>query len=58
MPQRFYSDNDTDTPADALKAVGLAEVLRAWLIKLERPDTNVTIKDRGGYYEILLPSAI
>ncbi len=58
MPQRFYSDNDTDTPADALKAVGLAEVLRAWLIKLERPDTNVTIKDRGGYYEILLHSSI
>ncbi|HEU5199972.1 MAG TPA: hypothetical protein VFU32_10055 [Ktedonobacterales bacterium] len=58
MPQRFYSDNDTDTPADALKAVGLAEVLRAWLIKLARPDTSVTIKDRGGYYEISLPSAI
>src|SRR5579885_1667265 len=58
MPKVFFSDNDTDTPADALKAVGLAEVLRAWLIKLERPDTNVFIKDCGGYYEILLPSAI
>ena len=58
MPKVFFSDNDTDTPADALKAVGLAEVLRAWLIKLERSDTNVFIKDCGGYYEIVLPSAI
>ncbi len=58
MPKVFYSDNDTDTPADALKAVGLAEVLRAWLERLERPDARVTIKDHGGYYEILLPSAL
>lgn len=58
MPKQFYSDNDTGTPADALKAVGMAEVLRAWLEKLGRDNLHVTIKDHGGYYEIVLPSAL
>jgi hypothetical protein len=58
VPKYFYSDNDTGTSADALKAVGLAEVLRAWLEKLERDNLNVTIRDHGGYYEIVLPSPL
>jgi hypothetical protein len=53
MPNRFYSDNDTGTPADALKAVGLAEVLMAWLDRLGRAST-VIIEDKGGYYELSL----
>jgi hypothetical protein len=58
MSAVFFSDNDTNTPADALKAIGLAEVLHAWLEKLERDDLSVTITDRGGYYEIRLPSPL
>lgn len=58
MPKDFYSDNDTGTPADALKAIGLAEVLRAWLIALERADRQVTIQDCGSYYQLTLPGAI
>jgi hypothetical protein len=59
MPKLFYSDNDTGTPADALKAIGLAEVLRAWLeVGLKRADRRVTIQDCGSYYQLTLPSSI
>ncbi len=58
MPQRFFSDNDTGTPADVLKAVGLAEVLQSWLTALGRDDRRVTLQDCGSYYQITLPSAI
>jgi hypothetical protein len=57
MQQRFYSDNNTGTPADALKAVGLAEVLAAWLDRLGR-DSKVIIKDKGGYYELSLSEGV
>jgi hypothetical protein len=58
MPKHFYSDNDTGTPADALKAIGLAEVLQAWLEALQRPDRTVAIQDCGSYYQLTLPTAI
>src|SRR5579859_7652422 len=58
MPQQFFSDNDTGTPADALKAIGLAEVLQAWLEALGRDDRRVTLQDCGSYYQITLPRAI
>ncbi len=57
MPDHFYSDNDTGTPADALKAVGLAEVLAAWLDKLGRVST-IIIEDKGGYYELSLAPGV
>lgn len=56
MPKVFFSDNDTGTPADALKAVGLAEGLAAWLDKLGRA-SKVIIEDKEGYYELSLPDS-
>ncbi len=58
MPQQFYCENDTSTAADALKAIGLAEVFHAWLKVLGREDRQVFVKDCGGYYQISLPSPI
>lgn len=52
----FYSDNTTNTFADALQAVGLAEILYSWLSSLERRVTPIRINDCGGYYRIELPS--
>lgn len=59
MPIRyFYSDNDTDTFADVLKAVGLAEVLRALLRTLDLAADPITIEDKGGYYCIGIPHSL
>lgn len=58
MSQQFFSENDTNTSADALKAIGLAEVFHAWLKVLGREDRQVYVKDCGGYYKISLPSPI
>lgn len=56
--QRFYSDNDAGTFADALKAIGLAETVYAWLDHLGRDASPVTIEDRSGYYVVTAPSAL
>jgi hypothetical protein len=56
MPKRhLYSDKDTGTFADALKAVGLAEVLRAWLRHLDFSAEPIVIEDKGAYYRIEIP---
>lgn len=54
----FYSDNTTNTYADALQAVGLAEVLYGWLALLGRRATPIRINDCGSYYRIELPSSL
>lgn len=51
----FYTDNDTDSLADALKAAGVAEALRSWLRVLDLPMTPIIIEDKGGYHQITLP---
>jgi hypothetical protein len=58
LSQRFYSDNDTGTFADTLKAIGLAEVLASWLRHLERDADGIVIEDKGAYYQIELPSPV
>jgi hypothetical protein len=57
MPNVFYSDNDTGTPADALKSVGLAELLRECLGRLGR-DSTIFIEDKGGYYELTFAEGV
>ncbi len=54
----FYSDSDTGTFADALKAVGLAEVLRAWLLHIELEAVPIVIEDEGSHYRIALPVSL
>jgi hypothetical protein len=54
----FYSDNDTGTFADPLKAVGLAEVLRGWLGALRHDAEPIHIEDKGAYYRIELPLSL
>src|SRR5579862_5210132 len=56
--QEFFSDNDTETMADALKAIGLAEVFRAWFGAIGRPQAPITIVDRESHYTITLPSPL
>jgi hypothetical protein len=59
MPgQTFYSDNDSGTMADVLKAVGLAEVFGAWLDALGRDHTLIFIEDHGTHFQIHLPSSL
>lgn len=58
MATDFYSDNDSDSLADALKAVGLAQAYRAWLIQLGRASTPIKIVDYGQYHLITLPAAL
>lgn len=52
----LFSDNDTGTFADALKAAGLAEVLAIWLRRLGRDAGGIVIEDKGAYYQIEIPS--
>ncbi|MGH2502667.1 MAG: hypothetical protein ACRDID_09150, partial [Ktedonobacterales bacterium] len=52
----FYTDNDTESLADALKAVGVAQALRGWLRALQRASTPILIEDKGGYHQITLPA--
>lgn len=54
----FYADNTTNTFADALQAVGLAEALFTWLTRLERRATPIRIRYCGSYYRIELPSPL
>ncbi|HUY77818.1 MAG TPA: hypothetical protein VMV29_13685 [Ktedonobacterales bacterium] len=56
--QYLYSDNDTDTFADTLKAVGVAEVSRAWLRRLGRDVAGITLEDKGDYFSIALPAQL
>lgn len=51
----FYTDNDTDSLADALKAAGVAETLRSWLRALGMATTPIIIEDKGAYHQITLP---
>ena len=53
--QTFYSDNDSETMADALKAVGLAEVFRAWLGALGRDQAPIIVENHESHYTITLP---
>ncbi|HEU5349368.1 MAG TPA: hypothetical protein VFU63_12230 [Ktedonobacterales bacterium] len=54
----FYADKTTNTFADALQAVGLAEALYAWLSQLGRPNSPIRINDCGGYYRIDFPAPL
>lgn len=54
----FYSNNTTNTYADALQAVGLAEALYSWLTCLGRRATPIRISDCGSYYRIELPTLL
>ncbi len=56
--QEFFSENDSETMADALKAVGLAEVFRAWLGALGRDQARIEIVDHESHYTIKLPSPL
>lgn len=56
--QTFYSDNDSGTMADVLKAVGLAEVFGAWLGALGRDQAPIMIEDYGTHFQIHLPSLL
>lgn len=51
----WFSDNDTGTLADALKAVGLAETLYTWLDRLGSDASPITIQDHGGYFVVTTP---
>ena len=52
----FYTDNDTESLADALKAAGVAQALRGWLGALHRASAPIQIEDKGGYHQITLPA--
>lgn len=54
----FYADNTAGTFADALTAVGLAETLYTWLNQLSRDASPITIRDRGGYFLVTIPSLL
>ena len=54
----FYTDNDTASLADALKAVGVAQALRSWLRALHRASEPILIEDKGGYHQITLPASL
>ena len=56
--ERFFSDNNTGTMADPLKAVGAAEVLKVWLACLKLRTEPIVLLDRDAYYEIKLPVAL
>jgi hypothetical protein len=56
--QTFYSDNDSGTMADIFKAVGLAEVLAAWLKALGREPAPLWIEEQGPHVLIRLPSSL
>jgi hypothetical protein len=56
--QTFYSDNDTGTFADVLKAVGLAEVIATWLHRLGHDAGGIVIENMGADYQIELPSPL
>jgi hypothetical protein len=58
MPTTLFSDNDSGTMADLLKAVGLAEVAQAWLLRSAGSAEHITLRDCGGYYQIELPAAL
>jgi len=60
MPNVFFSDNISGTMADALKAVGLAEVLSMMVERLRDADTaaRVVLRDCGAYYQIELPISV
>jgi hypothetical protein len=59
MPKTFFSDNDTGTMADNLKALGLAEVLFTCTLQLGGREADTpTIRDCGGYFAIELASPI
>ncbi len=60
IQQRYYlySDNDTDTFADALKAAGVAEVAYVWLRRLGRSAEGIALEDLGDYFRIALPAPL
>ncbi len=58
MPTTFFSDNDSGTLADLLKAVGLAEVLQTWLLRHTGRAAHITLRDCGGWYQIELPTPL
>ena len=51
----YYSTSDTGTYADALKSIGLAETLYAWLDHAGLDASPITIQDHGGYYVVTTP---
>src|SRR5690348_4033565 len=56
--QTFYSDNDSGTMADILKAVGVAEIFGAWLGVLGRDQAPIIIEDHSTHFQIHLPSSL
>lgn len=54
----LYSDNDTGTFADPLKAIAVAEVSRSTLLAVGRDASRIIIEDKGDYYQIELPSEL
>ncbi len=56
--QIFYSDNDSNTFADILKAVGLAEVFGAWLEALGRDQAPIVIEEQGTHFQLQLSSPL
>jgi hypothetical protein len=56
--QQLFSDMDTSTLADVLKAVGVAETARLWFQALGYPSAPITLRDLGRCYQIDLPAAL
>lgn len=56
--QVFYVNRGTDSVADILETVGVAEALCAWLQALRRPAYPIRLREQSNCYQIELPGSL